>query len=160
MQGNAAVMFASATSNSQDASGFAPADSSPHSISTSPPTNARYRVLLVDDDQKTLRLLRDILEDYPDITIVGEAGDGQEAVAMATAHHPDVILMDIALPFLDGIEATRRIKANCSRTVVIGFAGQFVTRTYNAMRTAGASAFMCKNQAFAIYDTIRSVLGQ
>jgi len=160
MQGNTAVMFAFATGHSQDASGFATADSSPRSVSTSPPAHARYRVLLVDDDEKTLGLLRDILANYPDISIVGEAGNGLEAVAMATTHNPDVILMDITMPFLDGIEATHRIKTASPRTVVISFAGQFVTRTYNAMRTAGASAFLCKSDAFAIHDTIRSVLGQ
>jgi DNA-binding NarL/FixJ family response regulator len=119
-----------------------------------------YRVLLVDDDEKSLQLVRDILVQYPDVTIVGEAYDGLEAVALAQAHQPDVVIMDVVMPYLDGIEATLRIKDTCPRTVVIGLAGHFATKTYNAMRTAGAAAFMCKNQVLGIHDTILFAMGQ
>ncbi len=121
---------------------------------------APHRVLLVDDDPKTLQLLRSILEHYPDIAIVGDAQDGHEAVAMASALKPDVIVMDIALPHIDGIEATHRIKHALPRTAVIGLAGHFSTQTYNAMRTAGAAAFMCKNQLLAIHETILFSIAQ
>jgi DNA-binding NarL/FixJ family response regulator len=124
-------------------------DSAPH-----PSPAAPHRVLLVDDDPKTIQLLRSILEHYEDIAVVGDAGDGQEAVVMASTLKPDVIVMDIALPGFDGIEATHRIKHALPRTAVIGLAGHFSTQTYNAMRTAGAAAFMCKNQLLAIHETI------
>lgn len=130
-------------------------DCSPH-----PSPAAPHRVLLVDDDPKTIQLLRSILEHYPDIAVVGDAGDGQEAVTMASALKPDVIVMDIALPRLDGIEATHRIKHALPRTAVIGLAGHFSTQNYNAIRTAGAAAFMCKNQLLAIYETILFSIAQ
>lgn len=140
--------------------GLIPTEPSPHPLSTKLSPASPIRVLLVDDDVQTLQLLRDILEDYPDIMVVGQAMDGREAVAMATACEPHVILMDVALPYLDGIEATHSIKRTNPRTVVIGLAGQFAPRTYNAMRTAGAAAFMCKNQVLAIHDTIMFALGK
>ncbi len=120
----------------------------------------QYRVLLVDDDQGTRQLLQDILEKYKDIKIVGQAGDGKQAVAMALEQKPDVILMDIGLPYLDGVEATQCIKKACPETVVICLTGHFSPPRYSAMRTAGAAAFVCKNQVLAIHETILCTLGQ
>ena len=68
--------------------------------------------------------------------------------------------MDIGLPYLDGIEATHRIKKACPQTVIICLTGHFSPPKYSAMRTAGAAAFVCKNQVLAIYETIMYALGQ
>ena len=66
--------------------------------------------LLIVDDQELVRVgLRKILDGEPDMTVVGEAGDGAEAVAEAARLRPEVVLMDVRMPVLDGIEATRRI---------------------------------------------------
>ena len=121
---------------------------------------SQYRVLVVDDDERTRQLVQDILEKHTDMTIVGQAGDGKEAVALAMEHQPDVILMDIDLPYLDGIEATQRIKNACPHTVVICLTGYFSPPKYSAMRTAGAAAFVCKNQVLAIHETIMFALRQ
>ncbi len=119
-----------------------------------------YRILLVDDDGTTRQLLRNILENYTDIEIVGQAGDGKEAVALAIEHKPDVILMDIRLPHLDGIGATHCIKSMCPQTVIICLTGHFSPEMYTAMRTAGAAAFVCKNQVLAIHEMIMCALGK
>jgi DNA-binding NarL/FixJ family response regulator len=119
-----------------------------------------YRVLLVDDDERTRQLVQDILEKHPDLIIVGQARDGKEAVAMAMEHKPDVILMDVGLPYLDGIEATQCIKNAFPQTVVICLTGDFSPPKYSAMRTAGAAAFVCKSQVLAIHETIMFALGQ
>jgi RNA polymerase sigma factor (sigma-70 family) len=78
---------------------------------TNPPDAAPIRVLLADDDVLMRSGLRMLLEASPGIEIVGEAGDGLEAVAMVEALRPHVVLMDIRMPQLDGIEATARIVA-------------------------------------------------
>ena len=111
-------------------------------------------VLVVDDDEWTRQMFRDILDAYPDIKIVAEAGDGREAVLMANLHHPDLVIMDIALPYVNGIEATQRIKKALPKTVVIGISGNYMPQIYNAMRTAGAVCFMCKDQVLTVHDTI------
>lgn len=117
-----------------------------------------WRVLLVDDDEWTRRLWRDILESYPDMKIVGEAGDGREAVALATFHQPDVILMDVALPYLDGVQATHRIRKVSPRSVIVGITGEYAAPIHNAMRTAGAAALVSKDQVMGIHDTIAMAL--
>ena len=134
--------------------------SEPSSERPSVERTSKYRVLLVDDDHQTRQLLQDILEKYADVMIVGQAGDGKEAVSMAIEHKPDVILMDVALPYLDGIEATHCIKKACPETVIICLTGQFSPHKYSAMRTAGAAAFVCKNQVLAIHETILYALRQ
>jgi DNA-binding NarL/FixJ family response regulator len=67
------------------------------------------RVLIVDDQPLLRTGFRMILEEEPDLDVIGEAGDGQEAVELAGQLHPDVVLMDIRMPRLDGVEATRRL---------------------------------------------------
>ncbi|WUI03970.1 response regulator transcription factor [Spirillospora sp. NBC_00431] len=69
----------------------------------------QIRVLIVDDEWMVRSMLRTIMESAPDITVVGEAGDGAEAVTMAQTLHPDVVLMDIRMPRTDGLTATERL---------------------------------------------------
>ena len=140
-------------------SGFLSSEQSPQT-SAEPRSQPQYRILLVDDDQGTRQLLQDILEKHPDVAIVGQARDGKEAVALAVECKPDVILMDIGLPYLDGIEATHCIKQVCPQTVIICLTGHFSPPKYSAMRTAGAAAFVCKNQLLAIHETIMYAVRQ
>ncbi len=102
--------------------------------------------VLIADDQALVRVgLRKIFESEPDMTIVGEAGDGELAVDAARRLRPDVILMDIRMPVLDGIEATRRITAAIplARVIILTTFG-LDTYVYESLR-AGASGFMLKD---------------
>jgi DNA-binding NarL/FixJ family response regulator len=115
----------------------------------------QWRVLLVDDHATARNLLRILLEECEEIQVVGEASDGEEAVALAEQYRPDVILMDIHLPGLNGVEATRRINQKLPQIVVIGVSMQYSPHSYNAMITAGAVAFVRKEDAVeALYKTI------
>jgi DNA-binding NarL/FixJ family response regulator len=102
--------------------------------------------VLIADDQALVRVgLRKILEAEPETTVVGEAGDGQDAVTQARRLRPDVVLMDIRMPVLDGIEATRRIVGERAATrVLILTTFGLDTYVYDALR-AGASGFMLKD---------------
>jgi DNA-binding NarL/FixJ family response regulator len=103
------------------------------------------RVLLADDQSLVRAGFRMILKAEPDIEVVGESGDGRETVAKAERLDPDVVLMDIRMPGLDGIEATRRINATDEPPRVLmltTFDGD--EYVYEALR-AGASAFLLKD---------------
>jgi DNA-binding NarL/FixJ family response regulator len=102
--------------------------------------------VLIADDQALVRVgLRKILEAEPETTVVGEAGDGEDAVAEARRLRPDVVLMDIRMPVLDGIEATRRIVAAEPGTRVLMLTTFGLDNyVYDALR-AGASGFMLKD---------------
>jgi DNA-binding NarL/FixJ family response regulator len=101
---------------------------------------------VIADDQGLVRVgLRKVLEIEPDIEVVGEAADGQQAVAAAARLHPDVILMDIRMPALDGIEATRRIvRSHPTVRVLMLTTFGLDSYVYDALR-AGASGFMLKD---------------
>jgi DNA-binding NarL/FixJ family response regulator len=102
--------------------------------------------VLIADDQALVRVgLRKILENEPGTTVVGEAVDGEDAVAVSGRLRPDVVLMDIRMPVLDGIEATRRIvRAQSGTRVLILTTFGLDTYVYDALR-AGASGFMLKD---------------
>ena len=105
----------------------------------------RIRVLIVDDHAVVRSGLRTILETEADIEVVGEAGDGLETVERAKRLQPDVILMDIRMPGLDGIEATRQITArNSGRRVLVLTTFDLDEYVYESLR-AGASAFLLKD---------------
>lgn len=105
------------------------------------------RVLLADDQHLVRAGLRIILETEDDIEVVGEASDGRQAVELATAHRPDVVLMDVEMPHMDGLEATRRIVAahpNGGPAVLILTTFDRDDYLFAALR-AGASGFLLKN---------------
>jgi len=103
------------------------------------------RVLLVDDQALVRGGFRMILRPEPDIEVVGEAGDGEQAVAAAARLQPDVVLMDVRMPVLDGIEATRRIVARHPGVrVLILTTFDLDEHVYDALE-AGASGFVLKD---------------
>ncbi|WP_406248426.1 response regulator [Microbacterium sp. M] len=104
------------------------------------------RVLLVDDHAMLRAGFRTILDTQPDITVVGEASTGAEAVAAASALDPDVICMDVQMPDMDGIEATRRIVASPDSHAAIAIVTTFDRDDYLfSALDAGASGFLLKN---------------
>ncbi len=123
------------------------------------PQPSRWRVLLVDDHAMVRQGLRSILETYPDLEVIAEAADGDEAVEAAISKQPDVVVMDINLPKLNGIDATRRIKREAPNTLVIGLSVQYSAQTLNALLDAGAAALLSKEQATEdLYRTIHRYL--
>jgi DNA-binding NarL/FixJ family response regulator len=103
------------------------------------------RVLLVDDQALLRQGFRMILDHEPDIVVVGEAGDGEAAVESAASCHPDVVLMDIRMPVIDGVEATRRIvSADPEVRVLILTTFDLDEYAFGALR-AGASGFLLKD---------------
>ena len=104
------------------------------------------RVLIADDQSLVRAGFRLILESQPDFEVVGEAQDGEQAVALAGRHHPDVLLMDIRMPRMDGVEATRRILENgltgCRIVMLTTF--DLDEYVYAALRV-GACGFLLKD---------------
>ena len=116
------------------------------------------RVLVVDD-QAVVRLgFRALLESQPDMKVIGAAGDGREAVRMATAAQPDVVLMDIRMPVMGGIDATRAIVQLPARPkVLILTTFDLDDYVYDALR-AGASGFLLKDATpDQILDAVRVI---
>lgn len=115
------------------------------------------RVMLVDDQAMVRAGLRMIVETAGDMTVVGEAADGLDAIDVATRCTPDVILMDVRMPRLDGIEATARIVAAGGPRVLMLTTFDLDDYVYAALR-AGASGFLLKDaEAEQLLDAIRVV---
>lgn len=119
------------------------------------------RLLLVDDHALVRQGLRAILDGFSDLSVIGEAANGVDAVSMAAEQMPDVVLMDINMPHMDGIEATRRIKAAQPETIVIGLSVNNVQHLQEAMKAAGAGAFVSKDAAGEqLHDVIKALVSQ
>jgi DNA-binding NarL/FixJ family response regulator len=105
---------------------------------------SRRRVLIVDDSAQVRRELRILLPLAGDIEIVGEAPDGQEAIRLAQALQPEVVLMDLEMPILDGYEATRQIKAGSPSCRVVALTVYGDPASRNRAAQAGVDAFLVK----------------
>ena len=115
------------------------------------------RVLVVEDQQTLAGALQIAIGAQPDMDCVGAVGTAEEAVALAAASSPDVVLMDIRLPGADGIEATRQVKATCPRVRVLILTADATPARLAAAAAAGASGFLAKDSPFpAILAAIRT----
>ena len=113
------------------------------------------RLLLVDDHELMRQGLRSILDRDPDVEVIGEAASGREAVELARTLSPDVVVMDVAMKDLNGIEATRQIRAECRGVKVIALSSHSDSRYVNAILDAGACGYLLKANA---YDDLRRAL--
>jgi CheY-like chemotaxis protein len=116
------------------------------------------RVLLVDDHAMVRQGLRSVLVSYTDIEVVGEASNGEEALAGVVTHQPAIVVMDINMPKMNGIEATAVIRHRYPKIIVIGLSVQAGEEMQQAMLQAGASALLTKEAAVdQLYQTIQAV---
>jgi len=116
------------------------------------------RVLIADDHAILRQGLRLILREAPDLAVVGEAATGAEAIAQTVALAPDVVLMDIELPDLSGIEATRRIRALSPRTRILVLTVSDRSEDLVGALKAGARGYLLKSaDAATVLDAIRRV---
>jgi len=106
---------------------------------------SNINVLLAEDHVITRQGIRRLLEDEKGVTVIGEASDGEEAVQMATDLKPDIIIMDIAMPKLNGIEATRQIKLISPRTAVLILSAYDDDEYVFALLKVGAAGYLLKN---------------
>lgn len=119
------------------------------------------RVLLVDDHLMVRQGLRAILDAYAEIELVAEAGDGEEAVRLVGQWRPDVVVMDISMPRMNGIDATMQIKLRYPDTIVIGLSVNAAGENQEAMARAGAVRLITKEAAVEeLYGTIQEAWRQ
>jgi DNA-binding NarL/FixJ family response regulator len=115
----------------------------------------KCRVLLVDDHVPIRAALRRLLAHYHDVRIVGEASDGQQAIELISSCRPDVILMDINMPKMNGIEATTLITKSWKEAIIIGLCAVEDPHNTNAILKAGAVAVVSKHHLDLLYSTIQ-----
>jgi DNA-binding NarL/FixJ family response regulator len=117
------------------------------------------RVLLVDDHAMVRRGMRDFLELHDDLEVIGEAVDGAGAIALASTLRPDIVVMDLMLPGIDGIEATATIKARQPAIEIVAITSFIEDDRIVAAIEAGASGFLLKDaEADELADAIRAAV--
>jgi DNA-binding NarL/FixJ family response regulator len=119
-------------------------------------TANQVRVVIADDQRLFAEALEVILTTDGRIAVVGRAANGEEAIALARDDRPDVVLMDIAMPVLDGIAATEAIAAEAPETRVVVLTGSDAPEDITRARAAGAAGYVTKDQIAG--DLVRAIL--
>ena len=115
----------------------------------------KMRVLLADDHTLMRAGLRSLLEDHPRIEVIAEAKNGRDAVALAEELKPNIVIMDVSMPELNGIEATRQVLAKGSDVKVIALSIHSDRRFVDGMFAAGASGYLLKD--CALEELVRAI---
>jgi DNA-binding NarL/FixJ family response regulator len=110
------------------------------------PQQGPARVLIADDEPLFVETVQALLSGDDRVEVVGTAANGHDAVDLAVALHPDVTLMDISMPMLDGIEATRRIREHLPDACVLVLTGSSISADVDRARQAGVAAFLTKDR--------------
>jgi two-component system NarL family response regulator len=117
------------------------------------------RVMLVDDHQLVREALRDAIARETDIDVVGEAGNGQIALALVQQCQPDVIVLDVGLPDMSGAEVARKMRSLCEKVKLVALSGYNDKRFVTEMLRAGATAYVAKSSAgIELVRAIRAVM--
>ena len=129
---------------------------SPHNSSSSPPA----RIIIADDHELVREAMRSLLDSEPDLRIIDEAKDGQESIELTRLQRPDLVIMDVRMPKVNGLEATQTIKEELPTTkVLIWSAYEDPVLVSDAVR-AGADGYVLKlSPVQELVDAIRGVLG-
>ncbi|MGE0274294.1 MAG: response regulator [Nitrospiraceae bacterium] len=117
------------------------------SHSAAAPVSRPLRIVLADDHAMVRQGLRSILEAYQDVSVVGEAADGEEAVELTRVLLPDVVVMDVNMEKMDGVEATRRIKTQWPTVLIVGLSFSNPSQVEPLLLQAGASCYVSKDSA-------------
>ena len=126
---------------------------------TSRGQTARTKIVLADDHPLLRKALKDLLEKENDFEIIGEAGDGEEAVRLATQIMPDVVIMDISMPNLDGLQATQQIKARYPNIAVLVLTVHTDDECILEILQAGAAGYLLKSAFGAeVAQAVRAVI--
>ena len=116
------------------------------------------RVLLADDHVMVREGTRQILERQPDLSVIGEAGDGLETIALVESEHPDVVIVDISMPVMNGIEATKEIKRIAPQTAILVLTAYDDDEYVFAILEAGAAGYLLKNaRGSELIEAVRQV---
>lgn len=108
----------------------------------------KIRILLVDDHKIVREGISSLLKQYPDMEVIGEAADGRSALRLVKELSPDLVIMDISMPDLNGIDATRRINAEHPEIKVIALSMHYDKQFVSEMFKAGAEGYLLKDSAF------------
>ena len=104
------------------------------------------RVLLADDDEQFLDSLRELIDRQPELSVVGSAHDGLEAIELADALGPDAVVIDLHMPLLDGVTAVARLRRDHPSLCLIALTGDAAPKLHDAVREAGADGVLLKSE--------------
>ena len=108
------------------------------------------RVLIADDDRPFLDSLRDLIERQPELSVVGEAADGLQAIELAEALDPDAVVIDLHMPLLDGVSAAARLRNDHPNVCLIALTGDDEPALHSAVREAGADEVLLKDELVGV----------
>jgi DNA-binding NarL/FixJ family response regulator len=126
-----------------------------------PSEDTRIRVLIADDDRPFLESLWALIGDQPELTVIGAAADGLEAIELTDQLDPDAVVLDLHMPLLDGVSATAHLRRDHPNLCLIALTGDEEPALHQAVREAGADEVLLKSQLveglFDRLSTLRSV---
>jgi DNA-binding NarL/FixJ family response regulator len=121
------------------------------------PADSGIRVLIADDDRAFCQSVRELIERQPELSVIGVAADGLQAIELAEALDPDAIVLDVHMPLLDGVTAAARLRRDHPNVCLIALTGDEAPALHRAAREAGADEVLLKSE---LVDGLIDRIGQ